>query len=558
MLKLMILFPVVFFSCSSLAGGTPMAAQGAERRIYEVSLPEGWEKYVSAGRFIVVGEPFYCPTKHFGICPQVQIRWSLENLTAEPLYIKVNYRSPNPDGRGGTGYGVGYLLQPHEARAVFNSVPVFSAIRPVSLQVNLVELRLPERHLLVSAPHRALTTKNLTVSPSAVGDFRVPDENSQRSQVAQIQLASSKEQPYVLEISLNNPTEKDCRFRVQTSVGNPSKIDAGQKGISPLARSKGSFAETEVKVRSRESEIIQVPYRIPSDAGRKPLLGYRVFEVPGWISNKMAEAVGLTDEHSDLLFRGGDLVSAGSVALWSAADKGLVTLPKYVPVEERTQLTAQTRSDHFLFRYRPDSYAAMNIDRIIGEREEAYKKLRIMLQMELPVTVTIDLYPDMEAKGAGSGTKWTPANTVNNKHIAEVYNDSYHCDPGHELAHIFTYHFGGGGDGLCEPFAVYCEANADIPRAMERVKLKLNEGKLGSLPDILWSPDDESKLFIDYLIRLDLTKFKQFYVGTTQSQKRKHLEKTSQEIYGTDLAGLERKWHTQLSQGEQGPQEMVR
>jgi hypothetical protein len=115
--------------------------------------------------------------------------------------------------------------------------------------------------------------------------------------------------------------------------------------------------------------------------------------------------------------------------------------------------------------------------------------------MDLPAIVTIDLYPDMKAKGLGSGTTWTPANTVTNTHIAEVYNESTRVDSNHELAHIFTYHFGSGGGVLREPFAVSCEAYYDIPKMMEAARQRLSQGKLGSLESILlssngtWSDD---------------------------------------------------------------------
>jgi hypothetical protein len=224
-----------------------------------------------------------------------------------------------------------------------------------------------------------------------------------------------------------------------------------------------------------------------------------------------------------------------------------------VPVEERAKLTAEKRSEHFLFRYRPDSYAATNIEQVIKVREKAYAKLKAMLRMDLPVIVTIDLYPDMEAKGVGSGTTWTPANTVNNKHIAEVYSDSgRNVDPCHELAHIFTFHFGGGGEGLSEPFAAYAETDFNLPRTTETVRLRLKEGRLGSLYEVLSSPGptDDNTLFIHYLIKRDLAKFKQFYVRTTQSQNRDDLERASHETYGTDLAGLERDWHSWLTPGE--------
>lgn len=559
-LSFCLLLFVVALSCGCVGGLSTRSHDEPKDRPYEVGLPEGWGQYVSAGRFTVVDAPFYCPTKAFGICPQVQIRWSLRNLTAEPLYIEVNYRSPNPDGHGKTGYGVRYPLRPRETRAICNSVPVWSAIHPTQVQVYLVELRLPQQRLRLSTPQCGLTTAKLGISPSVVGDFKTAPEGGRGLQLTRIRLTSSKQEPYALEFSIANPGEEKRRLMVQTSVGDPAKIDWGHEGVTALSKSKGSFVETELETKGRDTTVVQVPYHIPPDAGRTPLLGYRLVEIPGPPADADATALGLTEEHRDTLRAGGRLVSAGSVALGSAVENGLLVLPAYVPVEERATLTAQRNSEHFLFRYRPDSYAARNIDRVIKEREEEYGKLKTMLHMDLPVIVTIDLYPDMEAKGLGSGTKWTSANTVNNKHIAEVYNDSSQCDPGHELAHIFTYHFGGGGGGLSEPFAVYAETDFDLPRTTEIVRLGLTEGKVGSVHEILSSssPSDENMLFLHYLIKRDLGKFKQFYVRTTQSQKPDDLDRASQEIYGTDLAGLERDWHSWLTPRERAPRDAPR
>jgi len=100
--------------------------------------------------------------------------------------------------------------------------------------------------------------------------------------------------------------------------------------------------------------------------------------------------------------RGGNVLHAECLDLGKATDKGLVVLPPpELPVKERATLTVEKRSGHFLFRYRPGSYAESHIDQAVRAREAAYEKLRALLRMELPVTVTIDLYPDMEAKGLG-------------------------------------------------------------------------------------------------------------------------------------------------------------
>jgi hypothetical protein len=242
------------------------------------------------------------------------------------------------------------------------------------------------------------------------------------------------------------------------------------------------------------------------------------------------------------------LVGYGSLDLTRAAERRQCVIPAHLPVQERAKLIAQKESEHFLLRYRPDSYAERNIEKIIEEREEAYAKLSSVLQMELPVIITIDLYPDMEAKGLGSGTTWTPANTRSNKHICEVYNEQYQCDPFHELAHIFSYHFpnySSNQGGIVEAFAAYFEPdNMQIGPTTKTLERQLSEGKLPPLMVILQSESSsrESVILIDFLLKKDVEKFKQFYVLITESQKA-DIEKAVRQIYGMDMKSLEKQWH---------------
>ncbi len=175
--------------------------------------------------------------------------------------------------------------------------------------------------------------------------------------------------------------------------------------------------------------------------------------------------------------------------------------------------------------------------------------------MELPKTVTIDLYPDMKAKALGSGAAWTPANTITYTHIAEVYNQGYQCDSFHELAHIFSYHFPnnatGDGVNLVEAFAVYFERdNRQMQPIIEDMTQQLNAGNLRSLDQILldgYTAPPDAMAFIDYLLRKDLNKYKVFYVRVRLADSVADLEKACLEIYETDLKGLELQWHSSLS-----------
>jgi hypothetical protein len=153
--------------------------------------------------------------------------------------------------------------------------------------------------------------------------------------------------------------------------------------------------------------------------------------------------------------------------------------------------------------------------------------LSTVLQMQLPKTVTIDLYPDMEAKGLGSGTTWTHANTVTNTHIAEVYNVADQCDRYHELAHVFSYHFPNrgtksGNGALSEGFADFFEDHSkDLNPVREAVKQELAQGTLKPLAEVVLTDAPAGPMFtlFDFLIRKDVEKFKAWYVRAVTKVK---------------------------------------
>ena len=527
---------------------TKPVAVKQESQTYEVSLPEEWKQYLSVGELTVTGKPFYgVRDKFFGLFPLVRIHWSLKNLTSQPLFLKVNYGSRNPKGKGGSGFGVGYVLKAHEEYRIEDVVPVFSVKLPAALRIHLIKLWLPGRTLNRSSSHLGVQTELLEVSAAPPGAFGIISEDDRRLELKRVRLMSLEDQRNALEITVANKTKQSLEVNIEVAVGDTVKADNATPGINPLSRSKGSFSAAAVTVPQDGKGTVRLPYSVPSDAGEKPVLVFRVFEANQNPDAKLKRRLGLTEKELRVL-RYGRVISVGCLDLREAAEKGEVKLPVNVPVKERATLTAEKRSKHFLFRYRPDSYAARNMDTVIKLREEAHDRLSDMLKMELPVTVTIDLYPDMEAKALGSGTKWTPANTVNNRHIAEVYNEAYQCDAYHELTHIFSYHFGGGGGGLCEAFAAYCEPDADMAEATQRPKQKLEEGKLRPLHEILrvTGNGDENMAFIDYLLKRDLETFKKFYVSTTRAKNVGDLEKAAREVFKKDLKALERQWHEYL------------
>ncbi len=506
---------------------------------YEVTIPEAWKKDISVGKLSIEFDAFYGMAWEFGLYPCVRINLPVENLTSETLYLKVNYRTESIiKGFGNSGMGVSYTLMPNEKRLINTIAPIASMTRPIRFLLRMSE---PFRDLNLPTQADEVIVKvdpfEISKTQSNKIDFEVLEH--EYFDIPKISLKNSNEQGNCVEFNVENKTAKGLNLGIYVAVNDPINIET--KGV--LARQRGFTSDIIETIPAGKEVNITIPYDIPP-VGPNPVLVYTLF-IP------RNENIRLSDRDSsrwDI-----ELVGYGQLNLVKAAGLGNCVIPRHLPVEERANLTLQRKSEHFIFWYRPDSYAEENIEKAVSEREAAYKKLSEVLKMELPVTVRIDLYPDMEAKALGSGTTWTPANTRNNKHICEVYNNEYQCDSFHELAHIFSYHFpnyDSNKGGIVEAFAAYFEPNnMRIPETKVFVKDQLSEGKLNSLAEVLQSQSSSQQLvvLIDFLLEKDVEKFKDFYVHVTRSQERDALEKAAQKVYGIDLNSLEKLWHEYLN-----------
>jgi hypothetical protein len=526
----------------SVGGRTfTVVSDGVEKpQEYEVTIPEEWKPYLSVGKLTVVGSPFYGVIQpRISMSPLVRINWSLKNLTSETVNLKVNYGSVVTTGVWKTGFGVTYTLKPNEERGIDNIFPVVSAKKPVKFRLHMVKMQVSTGPELI-ANYNAIMTEPLPISQFVASDFVAKQEP--HFVIDSAKLMCSPEQGNMFVVEVTNRTSHELPLAVYVAVGDPNYLDIGVTGRA--GRDRSPLGKSIRKIPANNTVDIEVPYSIPG-VGPSPLLVFTLFEPSQqWLAG------GESDPTSHRI----QPFCWGWYDLCRAARSGKVKLPVYVPLEERVKLTAQTRSEHFLFRYRPGSYAEQNIDRISQEREEAYDRLSTLLKMELPQVVTIDLYRDMEAKALDTGTTYTPANTRSNRHIAEVCSRECQCDPYHELAHIFSYHFPNYSSkprGLVEAFAVYFgPGNMEVDDAKESLKRRMIQGKLKSLGEILLLDIvcEENVVLIDFLLRKDVEKFKKFYVCVGGVKQHEDLEKACQGIYETDLKALERLWHEFISQ----------
>lgn len=415
---------------------------------YEVTIPEEWKQEISVGELTVDCNAFYGVPWFFGLYPVVRLNLPVENLTTGKLYLKLNYRTESKvEGYGNSGMGSYYMLEPREKRLIDTIALIASVTRPIRF---ILRMGQPHYHLesRPSAGTRVVIIDPFTISAATSGNIKQRNVDNKYFVVKEVQPAHSKEQGNLVVFKVQNTTDRDVMLRAYVAVNDPENIET--KGV--LARPRGFFSDTIETICPKNVTSITIPYNIPP-VGSNPVLVFTLFK-PHKEDLKPSER---DNRNWDMT-----LVGYGSIDLNRAAERGQCVIPVHAPVEERAKLTVEKKSEHFLFRYQPSSYAEQHLDRAISEREATYQGLSDVLKMDLPEIVTIDLYPDMEAKALGSGTTWTPANTRSNKHICEVYNEEYQCDPYHELAHIFSYHFANYSSnrgGIVESFAAYFESN---------------------------------------------------------------------------------------------------
>jgi len=538
---LIILLLAVLPAETSIINSTDQALQNT-KQTYKVTVPNEWKSYVAVGKLTVVGSPFYgVTTTRRSITSMVRINWSVRNLTTEPLELKVNYGSAMTTDRWKTGFGVWYKLGPNEQRMIDNIYPVSSVAKPVRFRISMRNLR-TANGVEFDTRYDGVWTEAIPVYYPTNDSLVIRKQDNPNFVHESHKLRCSKDQGNVFAVKVTNKTGQKRPLATYVAVGDPNRFDIGL--TDSMGRDVGPVAESITYVSANQTTEIELAYRIPQGA-LKPLLAFALFEPSErWL------AASKDDEIRRMI----EPICWGWCDLSAASEEGFVELPVQIPVEERANLIAQTKTEHFLLRYRPGSYAERNIEKIVKERETAYEKLSSVLHLELPVMVTIDLYPDMEAKGLGSGTTWTAANTRSNKHICEVYNEQYQCDPYHELAHIFSYHFpnyDSNRGGIVEAFAAYFEPdNMRVDRVKQTLKGRLHKGNLSSLADVLssQSSSEELVLLIDFLLKKDVEKFKQFFVHIARVEKKEDLEQAFRRIYGTDLKGLEKQWHEYINQ----------
>jgi hypothetical protein len=542
---------LVIVAAASTGNSQPSASQPTTQPAqvhYNVKLPQGWEKFISMGD-LTLSQPFYGAGTYvddkFPTAAVVRVRGSIRNLTNWPLSVTLNYGSRLADNSCGTGMSVKYVLKANEDRPIDQLVRFTSVSVPTRFKLRLEELQQEHDGIDLKAAELSghdtdygLATQPLAISPLQRQSQQAKDASGAPFELKSLKLEQSSERGNVAVAELVNRTDTEIRVGVLLGAGDPTNTDLGIHH-NPTTIKRPKLSQTPVTLKPQASQSVTCPYTI-SPGGSNQVLVYSIV----LYGDGFAEA-------DDLAQRG--LVQTyywGWLDLVAAEKQGLAKLPVELPLDQRVNLTQTKSTEHFIFRYTSDSYAANHIDKLAQDREAVYAWLSKLFRMELPTKVTIDLYPDMEAKGVGSKTDGTPGNTVNNKQIAEVCDETQTVDKYHELTHIFSYYFpnrtGSEPFGLLEGLAAAMEdKNYNPAMASSDLQPKLQQGNLLSLDKVLLSEETSGEEFtaIDYLLKRDVEKFKKLYVRIDKKMSPEKLAEVVQEIYGTSLADLETGWH---------------
>lgn len=223
-----------------------------------------------------------------------------------------------------------------------------------------------------------------------------------------------------------------------------------------------------------------------------------------------------------------------------------------------------------IYAYR-GSAAERHVDEIVRERDSAVAAIADLVAVEFHDRIRLVFYPDSATKTTQTGhigMGWASDNT-----IVEIYTDTAHLDPFHEVAHIVAGHAGHPPAMFDEGFATYVserlgsDALAYLGNRGKRLKVvacALSRDKQLIPLDSLLHIDDigpaesnpavsypESAAIVKYLVEVrGLEQFRTAYrtlVSSTESGQWKENAVALRRIYGADPQDIERAWLTWLA-----------
>ncbi|MEJ2051891.1 MAG: hypothetical protein P8Y60_19030 [Calditrichota bacterium] len=213
-----------------------------------------------------------------------------------------------------------------------------------------------------------------------------------------------------------------------------------------------------------------------------------------------------------------------------------------------------SRSRHLVYYYRPDSYAANDIQQIMQVEEQALAHIQQILAVQYDDDISIYIYNSRDDAGWQGAHAYSRTETVDAIYAADQHSIGLPGVSAHELAHVITWN--GIGDPmvqvLSEGVAVAMDgvwhSRTDTITNLDRWAEKfLVDGSLSLFSDLIRHPDDfpsgvlypVSGSFVTYLLEIyPVDQFKQLFARATPE----NFQSVIQEIYGKPYGEIVGGW----------------
>ncbi|MGD2174621.1 MAG: hypothetical protein PVJ27_04390, partial [Candidatus Brocadiaceae bacterium] len=242
-------------------GGAAAAQEEPDVRTYEVTVPKEWRGELSVGELSLVGPPRYGVPWDLGLWPVARIQLPLENLTADSLYVVVDYRSESlRRGPGNAQTRVCYTLDPRQKRLVDTFVPLGSVEKPTRFRIRVLPLqRLPTHRDRAEATVAVVEPFPLATPEPVEDQLEVARGPNMHFDAIGARMAHSEETGNMLLVTVRNKTSTERPLGCYVAVNDPEIVEKK----SPFGGLYGSFSESVRTVPAKTEAEVAVPCKVP-------------------------------------------------------------------------------------------------------------------------------------------------------------------------------------------------------------------------------------------------------------------------------------------------------
>ncbi len=234
---------------------------------------------------------------------------------------------------------------------------------------------------------------------------------------------------------------------------------------------------------------------------------------------------------------------------------------------KKDSIFSSSESDHFTLHFVTGHISIEDGEKILSEREIAYKQISDFFEINSNLKVNIFLFENERLKYEMTGHNGYGWGFENN--IVEVYNDTIKVDPYHELVHILGYTISEPTALIDEGTAVYLSQKyGNKPfskllgypgKSINEILLLINEterlidletlisyNKISEATNVILAYC-ESASFVEFLIKeFGKRKYLEFYKSLSSSDIVKNAL-IFQKIYGNEIEQIEKDWIKQIN-----------